>query len=138
MNERMYSTGLGAAARATHVMPGMPPPEGEPHEHDYRFDVVATRGDLDERSMVVDLDVLDDALQQVVRSVDGADLDAVVGAQLGVDAVTVENFARWVHNRLAASLGPLSGTSLDVRVWESPTAFGGYAAPLDGSGGRSS
>jgi 6-pyruvoyltetrahydropterin/6-carboxytetrahydropterin synthase len=138
MNDRMYSTGTGAQVRASHVMPGMPPPEGEPHEHDYRLDVVASRGALDGRGMVVDLDVLGEALQQVVDSVDGADLDAVVGAQLGVEAVTVESFSRWVHDRLAAALGPLPGTSLAVRVWESPTAFGGYAGPLDEEGSGSS
>jgi 6-pyruvoyltetrahydropterin/6-carboxytetrahydropterin synthase len=137
MNDRMYSTGTGAKVRASHVMPGMPPPEGEPHEHDYRLDVVVTRGALDERGMVVDLDVLDEALQQVVDTVDGADLDVVVGAHLGVEAVTVENFSRWVHDRLAAALGPLSAASLSVRVWESATAFGGYTAPLDGSDGSS-
>ena len=43
-------------------MPGMPPPEGERHSHDYRLDVVVRRDDLDERGMVVDLDLLDQAL----------------------------------------------------------------------------
>ena len=107
-------------------MPGMPPPEGERHSHDYRLDVVARRDDLDERGMVVDLDLLDGALRDAAAQVDGTDLEAVVPA----DAVTVEVFARWVHDQLAVALGQLPGVTLAVRVWESPAAFGGYTAPL--------
>src|SRR3954454_8657923 len=105
-------------------MPGMPPPEGERHSHDYRFDVVVRREELDERGMVVDLDVLDGALRDAAAQVDGADLERVVR----VEAVTVEVFAHWVHGRLAAALGRVPGGTLAVRVWENPVAFGGYTA----------
>ena len=44
--------------------------------------------------------------------------------------MTVEVFARWLHERLAAALGRLPGTTLAVRVWESPDAFGGYTSSL--------
>ena len=122
----MYETGTALEVRAFHVMPGMPPPEGVRHAHDYRLDVVVRRDDLDERGMVVDLDLLDRALRDTAARVDGADLEAVVPAE----AVTVEVFARWVHAQLAAALGRLPGTSLAVRVWESPVAFGGFASAL--------
>lgn len=128
MTEAVYSTGTAVAVRATHVMPGMPPPEGEPHEHDYRLDVVVTRGALDERGMVVDLDDLHAVLAEVVALVDGADLDAVVGPQVQLEAVTVEVFARWVHDRVSTGLSPLPAASIAVRVWESEHAFGGYEA----------
>ena len=107
-------------------MPGMPPPEGERHSHDYRLDVVVRREDVDERGMVVDLDLLDRALRDAAARVDGADLETVVPAE----AVTVEVFARWVHEQLAAALGRLPGTTLAVRVWESPVAFGGFTSAL--------
>ena len=42
MNRGMYEVGTSREVRAYHVMPGMPPPEGERHSHDYRFDVVVT------------------------------------------------------------------------------------------------
>ena len=123
----MYETGTALQVTAFHVMPGMPPPEGERHSHDYRLDVVVRRDDLDERGMVVDLDVLDAALSGAARQVDGADLDQVIP---DVDAVTVEVFARWLHDQLAAGLGPLPGATLAVRVWENESAFGGYTAAL--------
>lgn len=124
----MYETGTALQVRAFHVMPGMPPPEGERHAHDYRLDVVVRRDELDERGMVVDLDVLDEALRSAARIVDGADLDRIQPPD--ADAVTVELFARWLHAQLADGLGPLPGVTLAVRVWESPVAFGGYTAAL--------
>ncbi|HLZ37522.1 MAG TPA: 6-carboxytetrahydropterin synthase [Mycobacteriales bacterium] len=127
----MYETGTATHVRAFHVMPGLPPPEGERHAHDYRFDVVVRGDGLDERGMVVDLDVLDAALRATAGAVDGADLDELIGGVVGAPAVTVELFARWVHARLAAALAPLPGAVLAVRVWESAVAFGGYAAAVD-------
>jgi 6-pyruvoyltetrahydropterin/6-carboxytetrahydropterin synthase len=124
----MYETGTALTVTAFHVMPGMPPPEGERHSHDYRLDVVVRRDDLDERGMVVDLDLLDQALRDAAAQVDGADLDRIQPAD--AEAVTVEVFARWLHGRLAAALGRSPGLTLAVRVWESPTAFGGYTAPV--------
>jgi len=122
----VYETGTALQVRAFHVMPGMPPPEGERHSHDYRLDVVVRRDDLDERGMVVDLDVLDQALRNAAARVDGVDLEQVVDAE----AVTVEVFARWVHDQVSAALGSLPGVTLAVRVWESPVAFGGYTSAL--------
>ncbi len=124
----MYETGTALQVRAFHVMPGMPPPEGERHPHDYRLDVVVRREDLDQRGMVVDLDVLDQALRDAAAQVDGADLERIQPD--GAEAVTVELFAHWLHGQLAAALGPLPAVTLTVRVWESPVAFGGYSASL--------
>ena len=122
----MYETGTALQVRAFHVMPGMPPPEGERHSHDYRLEVVVRRDDLDERGMVVDLDVLDEALRAAAARIDGVDLETVVPAE----AVTVEVFARWLHEQVAVALGPLPGATLAVRVWEHESAFGGYTAAL--------
>jgi 6-pyruvoyl-tetrahydropterin synthase len=129
----MYEAGTAAQVRSFHVMPGMPPPEGERHSHDYRLELVVSRDDLDDRGMVVDLDVLDDALKGLTDLLDGADLDAVIGPETGAEAITVEVFAKWTHARLAAAIGAVPKASLAVRVYENPTAFGGYTAALDGS-----
>jgi 6-pyruvoyl-tetrahydropterin synthase len=128
----MYETGTAVDIHAFHVMPGMPPPEGLRHAHDYRLEVIASREGLDERGMVVDLDVLDRGLRALADLLGGADLDRVVGPDTGAQAVTVEVFAQWVHGRVAAAIGPIPGGTLAVRVWESPVAFGGYVAALDG------
>ena len=133
MNDFVYEAGTAVEFRAFHIMQGMPPPEGERHSHDYRLDVVTSRADLDDRGMVVDLDLLDGALRRLAELLDGADLDDVVGAHIGGDSVTVEAFARWLHGEIGRALGTSPGTTLAVRVWESPVAFGGYRGPLDNS-----
>lgn len=127
----MYETGTSTTVTAFHVMPGMPPPEGERHSHDYRLEVVVSRERLDERGMVVDLDVLDAALRETAGRLDGADLDDVVPVDGGT-GVTVEVFARWLQERLASAVGEIAGGDLAVRVWESDAAFGGYRASLAG------
>jgi len=54
--------GLSRGVRAFHIMPGLPGPEGQLHDHDYRIEIVVDREQLDDRGMVCDLDVLEAAL----------------------------------------------------------------------------
>jgi 6-pyruvoyltetrahydropterin/6-carboxytetrahydropterin synthase len=111
-------------------MPGMPGPEGELHDHDYRIDIVVDREQLDERGMVCDLDVLEAALIELTGRVDNRNLEEIRPAE--AEAVTVEVFARWVHDTLAPVVLAAGGETLAVRVWETPVAFGGYRARLVG------
>ena len=124
----MYEVGLSREFTAWHVMPGLPGPEGELHTHDYRFDVIISRDELDERGMVCDIDVLDAALDAIVAVVEGKNVDVI---EADAAAVTVEVLAHWAHGELTARL-PVDG-HLTVRAWESPVAFGGYAAPITSS-----
>jgi 6-pyruvoyl-tetrahydropterin synthase len=122
----VYETGTALEVRAFHVMPGRPPPEGERHSHDYRLEVVLRRGDLDERGVVVDLELLDRAVADPADQIDGADVEKIVDAE----AVTVEVFARWLRDRLPAASGGLPGATPAVRGWESQVAVGGYTSTL--------
>ena len=122
----MYEVGLSKGFLAWHVMPGMEGPEGKLHSHDYRLDVVVAREKLDDRGMVCDLDVLEAALDKVVGVVADQNLDIIKPPD--AEAVTVEVLARWSHSELASQLG--IEAELSIRVWESPVAFGGYAAPI--------
>jgi 6-pyruvoyltetrahydropterin/6-carboxytetrahydropterin synthase len=107
-------------------MPGLPGPEGELHDHDYRIDIVVSREQLDSRGMVCDLDVLEAALTELTARVDGRNLEEIRPPE--AEAVTVEVFARWVHDTLSPTVAAEGGESLAVRVWETPLAFGGYQA----------
>ena len=122
----MYETGSAVEVRALHCMPGMPLPEGELHAHDYRIEVVAHPADRDAEGMVVDPDVLNDALRQVADAVRDRNLDEVVGTA----PVTVEVFARWAHGELARRLPQDDAIDVRVRVFESADEFGGYAGPV--------
>ncbi len=124
----MYEVGASELVTAWHVMPGMEGPEGQLHSHDYRIDVVVARDELDDQGMVCDLDVLRAALGGATNRVRDRNLEVIQPE--GADAVTVEIFARWIHDQLRGMLGRIPAT-LHVRVWETPEAFGGYAAVLD-------
>ena len=118
--------GLSRSVRAFHIMPGMPGPEGQLHDHDYRIEIVVDREQLDERGMGCDLDVLEAALTELTSRVDGRNLEEIRPAE--AEAVTVEVFARWVHDTLSPTVATAGGETLAVRVWETPVAFGGYRA----------
>jgi 6-pyruvoyltetrahydropterin/6-carboxytetrahydropterin synthase len=89
--------GLSRSVRAFHIMPGMPGPEGQLHDHDYRIEIVVDREQLDERGMVCDLDVLEAALTELTSRVDGRNLEEIRPAE--AEAVTVEVFARCGRRR---------------------------------------
>jgi 6-pyruvoyltetrahydropterin/6-carboxytetrahydropterin synthase len=128
MGEAMYEVGTAAAVRAYHVMPGMEGPEGELHAHDYRLEVVVRREALSAEGWVCDLDLLGAALTDVTTRLQEADLEVIRPA--GAEAVTVEVFARWLHDTLSAPVAGAGGEWASVRVYESDVAFGGYAGPL--------
>jgi 6-pyruvoyltetrahydropterin/6-carboxytetrahydropterin synthase len=123
-----FEVGASADLRALHRIPWLPPPEGDLHEHEYRVEVVIERATLDGRGMVIDLDVVEAALSEAVAAVEGKDLDSIRPPE--AEAVTVEILARWFHERLADAIAAAGGEALAVRVWESPTAFGGYRAAV--------
>jgi 6-pyruvoyltetrahydropterin/6-carboxytetrahydropterin synthase len=123
-----FEVGASADLRALHRIPWLPPPEGDLHEHEYRVEVVIERATLDGRGMVIDLDVVEAALREAVAILEGKDLDSIRPPE--AEAVTVEILARWFHQRLADAITAAGGEALAVRVWESPTAFGGYRAAV--------
>lgn len=126
-----FEVGASSDLRALHRMPWLPPPEGDLHSHDYRVEVVVERATLDGRGMACDLDVVEAALREAVAELEGKDLDSIRPPE--AEAVTVEILARWFHTRLADAIRAAGGEALAIRVWESPTAFGGYRARLSGS-----
>ena len=125
----LFEVGASVTLRALHRLPWGEPAEREPHSHRYRVEVVVQRTELDDRGVVIDLDVLNAALDEVVNRLEGRDLDEVV-APAGGDGVTVEILARWIHGELRDAVRGAGGELLSIRVWETPEAFGGYRAAV--------
>src|ERR1700720_432516 len=94
--------GLSRSVRAFHIMPGMPGPEGQLHDHDYRIEIVVDREQLDEKGMVCDPDVLEAALIELIGRVDGRNLEDIRPAE--PDSVTVAYIPRWVHDSLSPTV----------------------------------
>jgi 6-pyruvoyl-tetrahydropterin synthase len=125
-----FQVGTSVPFRAIHRLPWSEGSEREAHEHDYRIDVVVERPHLDEFGVVVNLDLVHDALEALVARLDGHDLDEAIAVGQA-PGVTVEVLARWLHRELAEALRGVGASGLSVRVWETPDAFGGYAAALE-------
>jgi 6-pyruvoyltetrahydropterin/6-carboxytetrahydropterin synthase len=123
-----FEVGASRPLRALHRLPWGSEAEREPHEHEYRIEVVVGSARLDERGVVCDLDVLGAALRDVVGRLEGRDLDEIKPGD--ADGVTVELLARWLHGELRDAVQHSGGDWLAVRVWEAPDAFGGYRAPV--------
>ena len=121
-----FEVGASKGLRALHRLPWGTEAERQPHEHDYRIEVVVERGTLDDRGVVCDLDVLRAGLDEVLARLEGRDLDEIRPED--ADGVTVELRARWLHGALADVVRRAGGEMLAIRVWEAPDAFGGYRA----------
>src|SRR5260370_2648124 len=102
--------GLSRSVRAFHIMPGLPGPEGQLHDHDYRIEIVVDREQLDGRGMVCDLDVLEAALTELTSQVEGRNLEELRPA--GAEARTVEMFAPWVPATPPPALAAAGGQTL--------------------------
>jgi len=125
----MFQVGTAIEFPAQHIMPGMPPPEGVLHEHQYRLEVVLEREKLDDRGMVCDLDLLDEVLAGIDATVRDKNLDVIRPPE--AEAVTVEVFASWAHRRIAEELRHTGIETVAVRIYENPDAFGGVSDRLD-------
>jgi 6-pyruvoyltetrahydropterin/6-carboxytetrahydropterin synthase len=123
-----FEVGASRPLRALHRLPWGTEAEREPHEHDYRIEVVVERDRLDDRGVVCDLDVLRAGLDDVLGRLEGRDLDEIRPPD--ADGVTVELLARWLHGSLADVVREAGGDTLAIRVWEAPDAFGGYRARI--------
>ena len=127
MSQR-FEVGVSSPLRALHRLPWGTEAEREPHEHEYRIDVVVESAELDARGVVCDLDALREALGRVLGRLDGRDLDEIRPED--AEGVTVELLAHWLHAELREAVRLAGGQSLAIRVWEAPDAFGGYRAPV--------
>jgi 6-pyruvoyl-tetrahydropterin synthase len=123
-----FEVGASRPLRALHRLPWGTEEERQPHEHDYRIEVVVEREGLDDRGVVCNLDDLRAGLDDVLGRLEGRDLDEIRPAD--AEGVTVELLARWLHSSLADVVQRAGGQTLAIRVWEAPDAFGGYRAPV--------
>lgn len=126
---KVFSVGTRTRLTAFHQMP-VEGPEGVLHSHDYAVDVEVASSQLDASGMVVDLDVLREALATTTAALEGTNLEFIL--EPGEEAVTVETFAKWIHKALSERVPLRLGHLLSVRVWESETEFGGFSAAVGG------
>lgn len=121
-----FKVGVVSQFTASHHLVGDFGPASVPHAHAYRVEVGVVGDSLGDDGTLIDITRLEQALAEVVRDVDGANLN-----QLGLARnPTAEIVARFFFERLAAAMSGQGLTRLEARVWESPEAYASYSGDL--------
>lgn len=124
----MYEAGVVVQFEAAHRLAGDFGPAGRLHGHTYRVEVTVRGPEPREDGTLLDLGVLQRAVGAAVADLDYRNLDEVEGLRGG--NTTAEAVARYLFEHIAPSIRSRGLSSLGVRVWESPLAFGGFEAPI--------
>jgi 6-pyruvoyl-tetrahydropterin synthase len=123
-----FEAGLGVSFHATHSLKGDFGAACEVHPHDYRLDLAVRGALLSDDGVLVDIVLLEGAVEDVVRRWDGQCLDSM--PELQNINTTVEALAAYVHGQISAALGDRVDLTLEVKVWESSEVWGAYRAPV--------
>lgn len=126
----MYEAGVVAQFEAAHRLVGEFGAATRMHGHTYRLEVTVRGDALGEDGTLVDIGPLRAAVDALAATFHYQDLTAVPELK-GINT-TVEALAGYCWEKLAAQLRGQPLSSLLVRVWESPQAYGGRDAPLVG------
>lgn len=117
-----YALGVNAAFKARHYLVGGDfGPEGEPHAHDYRVEVVLEGDELDEHGFLVDIVRVKAALDRLVERYRDSTLNELPELE-GVNP-GCETFSRVFAESLRDGIDAVHLDALTVKIWESPEAW---------------
>jgi 6-pyruvoyltetrahydropterin/6-carboxytetrahydropterin synthase len=125
---RSFEVGIVASFVAHHHLVGDFGPSSEPHEHTYRVEVSVAGGTLRPDGTLFDITRLQAALGAVLGTLEGRDLNEVVG--LAEPNPSAEVVARYFCERIAPALAGADLAHLQTRVWESSEAYASYTGAL--------
>jgi 6-pyruvoyltetrahydropterin/6-carboxytetrahydropterin synthase len=123
-----FKTGISITFHASHSLKGNFGPACDVHPHDYRLDVTVRGSSLTDEGILIDIVQLEGAVRGLVDRWDGKCLDELT--ELQDINTTVEALARFVHERVSRELSDYAEFTLEAKVWESPTVWGAYQAPI--------
>jgi 6-pyruvoyltetrahydropterin/6-carboxytetrahydropterin synthase len=126
----MFEVGVARTFHALHQLEAEGPASNHEHSHDYRAEVVARGERLDKDAMLVDLDLLGEALSECLAELDSVDLGSL--AAFAGRNTTVETVAEhvWAHVRDGLADAPALA-SLRVTVYESGDAWASVDRPVE-------
>jgi 6-pyruvoyltetrahydropterin/6-carboxytetrahydropterin synthase len=124
----MYEVGVVAQFTARHHLVGDFGPASATHEHGYRVEVATYGTTLRSDGTLLDITAINRVVDELTAQLEGRDLNEF--PELARPNSTAENVARFFFNRVAAALAGQGLSRLDVKVWESPQAYGAYSADL--------
>ena len=121
----MYAVGVSDHVMVAHSLRGAVfGPAQRLHGATYEVRAEVLAPDVDADGIVVDIGLMRTALRETLAPLDYQNLDEV--PDLAGQVTTTEFLCRWVHDRLAARLGPPAGARLRITLIESPTAWASY------------
>jgi 6-pyruvoyltetrahydropterin/6-carboxytetrahydropterin synthase len=97
------------------------------HGHDWRIEVVAAGDELDHIGVVVDFEVLRDAVREIASQFHYQDLNE--NAAFQEQSPSAEALARHIYGELRRRLGEQGERLRRVRVWEAPGCSATYFEP---------
>ncbi|HEX8967704.1 MAG TPA: 6-carboxytetrahydropterin synthase [Chloroflexota bacterium] len=121
-----FEVGVVARFTARHHLVGDFGPASQPHGHTYRVEASASGASLGDDGALFDITLLQRALGEALRDIEGRDLNTV--PRLATPNPTAEIVARYLFDGVAPALSNLGITTLRVSVWESDEAYAAYAA----------
>lgn len=126
----MFEVGVARSFHAAHQLEESPS-AGEQHEHDYRVEAIVRGEVLQANGMLLDLDVLGDALSACLSELESVELESL--ATFEQENTTVEIVAQHIWNHLRELTHPTPElASLRVTVHESADAWASVDQSLEG------
>jgi 6-pyruvoyltetrahydropterin/6-carboxytetrahydropterin synthase len=131
----MFRTGVERVFTARHALRGDFGEESLPHTHPYRVEWICRTPTLDSNGFSVDIALLESILESVLKDLDDRllnDLPFFEDRQ-----PSLENLAVYLHRELGNGFVRAGGTlepvpAMEVKIWESESAWASYEAPPDG------
>ncbi len=120
----MYEVGLKRHFIARHFIPDGPPGEREPHSHDYVVEATLRGESLDAKGYVFDIVELKHAMDASLGKYHDQFLNNLPDLK-GVSP-SMENLARVLCSDIRARIRPGNLKSMEIKIWESPTAWAAF------------
>ncbi len=120
----MFEIGINTRFSAAHHLAAYPGACVTHHGHNWEVEVFVCGGVLDELGFLTDFKVLKVAVQTVIAELDHTDLNT--HAQFSTENPTSERIARFLYQRLSASVNTARYRISRVTVHETPGSVASY------------
>lgn len=125
----MYRVGVKGSFQARHFLTGDFGDETTPHTHEYTVDWMLATQELDENGFSLDISILEEVLEIVLRDLDERLLNDLEYFEFR--QVSVENTAAFLNEMLFGILEerefPIARVvEREIKIWESDTAWASY------------
>ncbi len=123
----MFATGIQHNLQARHYLRGDFGEESHPHSHPYRVELICRTSELDSNGFSTDIDLLESALGSSLGQIDDVllnDLPYFHNRQ-----PSLENLCRYIFDSVKSELAG-SAQEIEIRIWESATAWASFTGRL--------